>query len=156
MSQPRGDSDTKEYALTHRTPFSTGRPFVAALVVIGLCLLHQLASAHEPALEVSLSAPEYRSDEAVTGEVQITTSEPLVGRVRVVAIDEATGLRVYRELFSVRFRRAGTKRIPFTIVPTPAPNNSYRVVATLFSLDAPHDRTRLAKATTEFSVHAAE
>ena len=145
--------------MTQRTTFSTAYLFVATLVVIGLSLLHQVASAHQPptvALEVSLSAPEYQPDDAVTGEVQITTSEPLVGRVRVVAIDEATGLRVYRELFSVRFRRAGTKRIPFTVVPTPAPNNSYRVVATLFSLDAPHDRTRLAKATTEFSVHAAE
>jgi len=126
---------------------------------MGLCLPHQVASAREPptvALEVSLSAPQYQSDEAVTGEVQITTSEPLVGRVRVVAIDEATGLRVYRELFSVRFRRAGTKRIPITVVPTPAPNNSYKVVATVFSLDAPHDRMRLAKAITEFSVHAAD
>jgi hypothetical protein len=153
-----GESEREDH-LGPKTTGSTRRTLLTAVIVTGLCLLHHVANAHmhPPAtLEVSLSESEYQANDPVSGEIQVTTSRSLVGLVRLVVIDETTGLRIYRKVFSVQFRRAGTKRFPFTIVPTPAPNDAYRVVATLLTDDFVHHPKRLAEATAEFSVVMAD
>jgi hypothetical protein len=127
---------------------------LSAVVVIGLFLLPEVASARDAVfeVEVSLSASEYRPDDVVSGEARITSSRRLVGRLRVVVIDEATRLRIHRQVFEVEFHEPSTIEIPFIITPTPAPNGSYHVRATLLTLDADHEIVPLAKDVEHFAV----
>jgi hypothetical protein len=132
---------------------STRHPSLATLILItGLCLLYHEANAREfptVSLEVSLSESEYQANDPVTGEIRITTNDKIAGRVRLTVASDSTGQVIYRTGFNVHFREAGTQRFPFSIVPTPPPNDSYTVVATL-----KRNPKRSAQGTAEFSVHA--
>jgi hypothetical protein len=127
---------------------------ITATLLVALSALPDTVNAHlHPAavLEVSLSESNYQADDLVSGEVRVTVHEKFVGRLRLVVIDEATGLRIYRRVFHLRLHRATTESIGFTIVPTPPASGSYKVVATLIR----DDSVRIARATGEFSVLAA-
>jgi hypothetical protein len=135
---------------------SIRHPLVAALVVIGYSMPHHAAPAHghpSVALDVVLSEAEYQPDARVSGEVHVRASVPLVGLVRMIVVNETTGLPIHRRLFPVLLLRAGTKRIPFSIVPTPPPD-SYRVVATVLTSGFPNHPAPLARATADFRVDA--
>lgn len=131
----------------------TGRRLMTACFVAAFCSVSWNASAHY-GVRVSLSALDYQSDQPIVATVQVALGGPLIGHVRVVVIDTATGLRVYRTRAHVRVRKSGNQELTFTVPPLPASPKPYRLVATLFENAWPKP-IELMSDTARFRVHEA-